>query len=721
LQELQAQKVELEIQNMRLQESLQEVKESRDRYAELYDSAPVGQVITDGTGRIQEVNATFAKMVEVEKSRLVGGSFLQCVQKDDVGQLLDHIRYCKWTGGPATVELYLTNQGGKTLPVQLMSIPQRDGNIHNFRVITAVTDLTDRKKAEDALEADLQLLKTVVDEIDDYTFAKDLEGRYVMVNPKPARPFGMESDEVVGIKEDDFLPPETAAVVHEEDRRILESGRTETFERSLYVGGVERIYITTKGVWQDNNGQVLGIFGIARDITDRRRQRLEIQERLARVREKRDDMLSILNQLQMGIAMTDENECITFLSEVGQRLFGKSHKKVFGKHWETLFHFEAGDREQLKKMAGLPPELRVRMPVQIELSRGRTNRIEVEVKDDPRDSRKKIFHFHDVTEVHALRTLLNERAQFADLVGKSKPMAMVFQQIQDVSRVDSTILIEGETGTGKEMVARAIHFSSGRKRGPFVPVNCAALSESLLESQLFGHKRGAFTGAVESHKGLFETAHGGTVFLDEIGDLSPSAQTRLLRVLQEREIVRLGETRPRRIDVRVLAATHRDLDEEVARGNFRSDLLYRVKVGRIQLPPLQERREDIPLLAGLFLRQIQAATSKKLEEVSVEAMRVFMEYGWPGNVRELRNAIEFAAIRCKDTVIQIDDLPSEIAAKSSEPPADAFNEGQLDEKGHLLEALERSGGNRALAARMLGIGRTTLYRRLARHKISTHN
>jgi transcriptional regulator with PAS, ATPase and Fis domain len=341
----------------------------------------------------------------------------------------------------------------------------------------------------------------------------------------------------------------------------------------------------------------------------------------------------------------------------------------------------------------------------------------VDVKDDPRDTRGKIFFLYDVTEVHDLRRLLDERAQFYDLRGKSAAMQQVYQQIRDVARVDSTVLIEGETGTGKELVAKAIHAASHRKDKPFIAVNCAGLTEALLSSQLFGHKRGAFTGAIEDQQGLFEAANGGTLLLDEIGDIPMPVQNQLLRVLQEREIVRLGETRPRKIDVRLLAATHRNLSDEVTKGNFRTDLFYRIRVARITVPSLRERREDIPLLAASFLTQFSTAASKQATEVSHEAVRLLMDHPWPGNVRELRSAIEFAVIRCRGPVIQPDDLPPEII-----PPTDFATaipgDPLSDEKARFLEALSRSRGNRALAARLLGISRATLYRRLVDLKIS---
>jgi sigma-54 dependent transcriptional regulator, acetoin dehydrogenase operon transcriptional activator AcoR len=281
------------------------------------------------------------------------------------------------------------------------------------------------------------------------------------------------------------------------------------------------------------------------------------------------------------------------------------------------------------------------------------------------------------------------------------------------------VLIEGETGTGKELVARAIHSSSHRSGRPFLAVNCAGLTESLVASQLFGHKRGAFTGAVADQSGLFESAAGGVLFLDEIGDIPPSVQTSLLRVLQEREITRVGETIPRKVDVRILTATHQNLTEEVAEGNFRADLLYRIRVARILLPPLRERLEDIPLLVFRFLGEVRAVTGKAVQEISSDAMRVLMTYSWPGNVRELRSAIEFATIRCTRTVIGPEDLPPELLDSGLNPrtivsPIDPM-EG---EKERVLEALRRARGNRTLAAQLLGIGRATLYRRMAAFDIT---
>ena len=306
-------------------------------------------------------------------------------------------------------------------------------------------------------------------------------------------------------------------------------------------------------------------------------------------------------------------------------------------------------------------------------------------------------------------TVLVKGDSFHGLIGKSAAMRAVFEQITKVARVDSTVLIEGETGTGKELVARAIRAASTRRDKPFIALNCAGLTETLAASELFGHRRGAFTGAVNDHKGVFEAAERGTIFLDEIGDVPKSQQPFLLRVLEEREVTRVGETQPRKIDVRVFAATNRSLEGEVAAGRFRPDLFYRVRVARIIAPPLRERAGDVPLLAKAFLSQFRKKNSGTAPgTISGEAMHILTECAWPGNVRELKNAIEFAAIRCAGDVIQPDELPPEILAACSPPAAKLSPE---EEKVRLLDALERASGNRAKAARLLGISRATFYRR----------
>lgn len=322
--------------------------------------------------------------------------------------------------------------------------------------------------------------------------------------------------------------------------------------------------------------------------------------------------------------------------------------------------------------------------------------------------------FEAEVQAQTLQSQLADHGKFHDLIGRSPSMRALYEDIRKVAAVDATVLIEGETGTGKELVARAIHLSSRRASQPFLAVNCAGFTESILGSQLFGHKKGAFTGAIDNQQGLFEAAHGGTIFLDEIGDISPAVQTNLLRVLQEREVTRLGESKPRKVDVRVVAATHHNLAVDVEKGTFRKDLFYRIKVARLPLPPLRERRADIPLLAHAFLGQFRSVMEKPVHQVSPDAMQVLVDYAWPGNVRELKSAVESAMIHCKGAIVQVEDLPPEIL--HSEAGAVYVPFQRQDERTRMAGALQQTGGNRSEAARLLGMSRRTFYRRLAEYE-----
>ena len=319
-----------------------------------------------------------------------------------------------------------------------------------------------------------------------------------------------------------------------------------------------------------------------------------------------------------------------------------------------------------------------------------------------------------------LRRKLTRQYHFHELVSKNARMVEIFELVREIASQRSTVLIQGESGTGKELLARAIHHSGDRRARPFVGVSCAALAETLLESELFGHEKGSFTGAVAQKKGKFELADGGTLFLDEIGDISPKLQVDLLRVLQERRFYRVGGTSELDVDVRVIAATHQDLLAEVSAGRFREDLYYRLDVINIRIPPLRERREDVPLLAQEFLERLSHELGRPVTEISEEAMRVLVDHDWPGNVRELENALERAIVTCKTHCVTADDLaflrrPAEPArAAGALPPGLTL---QDLEKRYIALTLDRSSGNVKAAAAALGIDRSTLYEKIRRYEI----
>jgi Nif-specific regulatory protein len=299
---------------------------------------------------------------------------------------------------------------------------------------------------------------------------------------------------------------------------------------------------------------------------------------------------------------------------------------------------------------------------------------------------------------------LRERYRFQNIVGSGRKMQELFQAIAQVSRSDATVLIRGESGTGKELVAHAIHYNSLRSQGPFVRVSCAALPESLIESELFGHERGAFTGALAAKKGRFEAAHGGTLFLDEVGDLSPPVQVKLLRVLQEREFERLGSTRTVPVDVRIIAATHQDLEEGMRQGRFREDLYYRLTVFPLYLPPLRERRTDILLLAEHFLEKYAGQYGKQIRRISTPAIDMLVAYHWPGNVRELENWMERAVIVCSEEVIYSYHFPPTLqtAEATGTPVREPLKAAVARlERELIIDALKSTRGNRSKAARLL--------------------
>jgi DNA-binding NtrC family response regulator len=316
----------------------------------------------------------------------------------------------------------------------------------------------------------------------------------------------------------------------------------------------------------------------------------------------------------------------------------------------------------------------------------------------------------------SLKEQLKERHSFKNIIGKSPLMQDIFALIKTVSKSSSNVLITGESGTGKELVARAIHYESLRSECPFIPIDCAALPEELLESELFGHEKGSFTGAYEQKTGQIELANKGTIFLDEVGELSPNIQKKFLRFLQEREILRVGGKARIKVDVRIIAATNRDIESEVKRGGFREDLYYRLNVVTINIPPMKERREDIPLIAHHFLNKFNKANNKAIIGIDSDAMKAFMEYDWPGNVRELENAIERAVVLCPTDTIALKYMPKAIRRMYLEDnhKVEVFDLIET-ERRLLLKALEKTSWNQTKAAEVLGISRKQLRTKMKHH------
>jgi PAS domain S-box-containing protein len=424
----------------------------------------------------------------------------------------------------------------------------------------------------------------------------------------------------------------------------------------------------------------------------------------------------VLDNLKEGIIAHDLNRRIFFFNREAERITGFHRREVLGLDChEAIGHPFCGDQcGFLTDIPTLKDHREYR--VNITTRSGDVRQVEVSVtlmKDENGFSFGVLASFRDLTDLFRLELEAGKRTRFANIIGHDDQMLQIFRQIQDLAEYSFPVHISGETGTGKELVANAIHNESNRAGAPFVPINCGALPEGLIESELFGHVKGAFTGAIRDKKGRFELADGGTVFLDEVAELSKLMQVKLLRFLQEGTFEKVGGEETRTVNVRVISATNRDLKKEVARHRFREDLFYRLNVIPIHVPPLRERKNDIPLLIDHFLSEAVERYGHPLHRISKAALALMLDYPWPGNIRELQNALQFSIVRCTDGDIQPENLPLEL--RQFKTPVCHPGASYKLSMDAVQAALKSCGGNKAKAAKQLGVGRATLYRFLGVH------
>ena len=431
----------------------------------------------------------------------------------------------------------------------------------------------------------------------------------------------------------------------------------------------------------------------------------------------------ILDSIADGVFTVDRDSNITFFNRAAERIIGISREQAVGQKCFDVFRANICQTAcALHKTIETGKET-INLPINILNSAGRTAPISVStsvLRDEHGDIVGGVETFRDLSAIEALRKEIRRRYTFEDIISKNHEIRRILDLLPDVAVSGSTVLIEGPSGSGKELFAKAIHTLSGRK-GKFVALNCAALPDTLLESELFGYVKGAFTEAKKNKPGRFKLAEGGTILLDEIGDISAALQVKLLRVLQEKEYEPLGATATIKANVRVIASTNKTLSELVARGTFREDLFYRLNVVRLSLPPLARRREDIPLLLEHFIQKFNAINGKDIVGVSEEALKILMRYDFPGNVRELENFIEYAFVLCHGNVIEARHLPRDLyrglpesddeGATPASPPL------RQAEAITIVEALRRHGGNRSKTAAYLGINKTTLWRKMKKYGI----
>ena len=468
----------------------------------------------------------------------------------------------------------------------------------------------------------------------------------------------------------------------------------------------------------NGRGDIVGCMTILQDHSP-------ITELIDRLHYEERRLKIVLDNLDVGIFTVNRGGLINFFNRAAETITGYDRHQVLGQSCAMIFSGERAPDVCLLKESITTGKARSNCQGRMTDKDGVSIPIRanyIALRNEKSTIIGGLATFHDMTLAHQLNRAISNRYTFHDMIGKDPAMRRIFEMVSVVAPSDATVLVEGDTGTGKDLLARVIHSASRRSSAPLVKVNCAAIPENLIESEIFGYAKGAFTGADRDKPGRFADAEGGTIFLDEIGDLPLALQAKLLRVLEDREFYPLGSRRTQKVDVRIISATNRQLGRLVEQGLFRQDLYYRLNVMRIELPPLKSRRGDLPLLIRHIARNLCAARAVTPPAISREAMQILLNYNYPGNVRELENILEHALIICRDTIIQPDHLPDYVR-KGQDPsplipanaPAAALQDDE--ERARILAALAETGGHRGQTARILGMERTTLWRKMKKHSI----
>ncbi|WP_243311448.1 PAS domain S-box protein [Fundidesulfovibrio agrisoli] len=660
---------------------------------------------------------------------------------DDVPALETELRM-QMALGQGTREYRFTNAQGLTRWIRDQFRLVLDPFGRPQEIVGYLTDVTARRLIKEALESSEARYRAIVEDQTELVWRFRPDGAVTFANAAVARYFGKPKDELLGAHLKTSMPTEERVRVEAHLTALTPEAPTGAIEyRLVMADGEERWLQRHDHALFDQQGRLVEFQSVGRDITERILSERALKTVMDEKERLRLNLEAVFRSIPDAIIVVNTEMEVIQTNRALNEICCIGGETTHGMHLHLVAgHCQRGCFEVISTT------LKTREPVleyRVECKGhrpGQTVVINSSPLLDPNNNFVgAVLVIRDITRLADLEKRLTDLHGHRGLIGKSKLMRSIYSVLDQLSEVESTVLVTGESGTGKELVAEALHYGGPRAKGPLIKVNCSALSESLLESELFGHVRGAFTGAIRDKMGRFEAAEGGTIFLDEIGDISPRIQLNLLRVLERKEYERVGDSRTRRANVRVIAATNVNMQEKIRQGLFREDLYYRLKVMVIHLPPLRERTEDIPLLCEHFLGLFRNSFGKHISKPSEEVMRIFMTHPWPGNVRELRYALEHACILCPGGEILPSHLPRELTAppgnhfaqplpsagvelpggQATQPyPAAPFARPQRGISREDIEsALTRAGGNRAKAARLLGVDRRTLYRNMDKHGI----
>ncbi len=681
----------------------EKIRQSEKKYRDLVDHMQDLVYIIDEKGDIQFANRAVAERSGFGVDELQGKSIVDFFTKESLQYLKEHYRQ-RTTGEEVGVyELDFYDRNGNIRTIEAKERPiTKDGKIVEVQGIAR--DITERKNVERALRESERQNRELVDTISDYLYIADEKGTVLFANKSLSDDSGYSPVDIVGRNIGQFLTPESQEVAARLFRRQLAGEDIGPFEIDFSTkdGSIRTVEIRESLVW--GNGKIVQVRGIGRDVTE--------QKKL---------VATTLDSVSDGITIVNMKGEITSTNAAAERITGLGREHMIGKPLAEILRERTSTGESIPMRIIGSGKAVVNHEMDLITASGRIVPVslsEVLLTDREGKTLGRVITFRDISLIVELKKEIYRKYTYQDIISKNKQIKEIFDILPYISESDSTVLVEGKSGTGKELFARAIHNLSLRRKGPFVAVNCAALPDTLLESELFGYVRGAFTNATKDKPGRFALAQGGTILLDEIGDMPKALQVKLLRVLEQREYEPLGSVATIKSNVRIIASTNREISAEVERGNFREDLFYRLNVVKIALPELKERREDIPLLINHFADKFARKMGKSVSSISDRMLDILMRYDFPGNIRELENIIEHAMVISGGGVLDVQHLPKSLldrAPAKGYPQASFRDEVTKSEKKIIEETLVKFHGSRVLAADSLNMNRTTLWRKMKKY------
>jgi formate hydrogenlyase transcriptional activator len=723
--------IERQRSRLALEEALVEIKNSENKLRLIIDAIPALAWSARPDGSAEFFNRRWLDYAGLSAEEAADWGWTVALHPDDGARLMDHWRHLLASGEAGELEARLRRFDGEFRWFLFRASPLRNDSGNVVKWYGTNTDLEDRKRAEDALRSNEQSLRLIVDSIPGFVSTFNAAGEVELQNRQVLEYTGKTAKEMKSWAASETLHPDDLPRVIDAWRSAIGTGEPIDLEhRSRGADGVYRWFHARGRPQRDADGRIVRWYNLVTDIDERKRAEDELGKAFDKITKSEAELRTIIDAIPQFIVAIGADGTFLDANQALLEYTGLTKEEVRTERFREVFHQEDSDRLRDQREVALSRGLPFEYERRVRRRDGQYHWLLVQY-NPLRDEQGKVIRWYatgtDIDERKraeertrhenvVLREQIDHVFMFDEIVGSSPALKTVLSGIVKVAPTDSTVLITGETGTGKELIARAIHKSSQRAGHAFISVNCAAIPSSLIASELFGHEKGAFTGALQRRQGRFELAHSGTIFLDEIGELPVETQLALLRVLQERQFERVGGNRAIPTDVRIITATNRDLPAAIASGTFRADLFYRLNVFPIDVPPLRNRREDIPMLVEYFVKRYAEKARKKITGIDKNTFTLCQSYHWPGNIRELQNIVERSIILCTGDIFSIDrasfSSPDAPRPKSSGPLAGAV---QAYEKELIEAALAESNGKVAGitgAAAKLGIPRSTLELRI---------